>query len=342
MKKRIVVLFLKYALGLGLLVWVIWSHWSIPTLGGDDVGIEAALQKPIDIVPLMLASLICFASIVLTFIRWRVLVRTQELPFTLTNALRLGFIGYFLNTVLPGGVGGDIVKAGYLARDQRRRAVAVLTVAIDRAVGLCGLFWLVALLGGVFWAAGIIQQLASTEKAQVILEAAMWSGVGALISSLIFWFVVGMVSSDGLERVTNQLVRFPRIGYSITEVLRAILLYRSQRVCIILAVGMSMVSHAGFLLAFYLGARAIFAAEDIPPFATHFLLVPVGALVRTGFPTPGGVGGTEFAFGSLYELMGFSFEAGVLASLVSRVISWALGLVGFSVYLQMPSTKSNP
>ena len=82
------------------------------------------------------------------------LVRAQDLPFTLPNAMRLGLVAFFFNAFLPGSIGGDIVKAAFLAKEQSRRTVAVATVIIDRAVGLWGLFWLVALLGSVFWVAG--------------------------------------------------------------------------------------------------------------------------------------------------------------------------------------------
>src|SRR5262249_48533353 len=42
-----------------------------------------------------LAFAIGLVAIVLTFLRWYVLVRAQELPFTVPDALRLGFIGFF-------------------------------------------------------------------------------------------------------------------------------------------------------------------------------------------------------------------------------------------------------
>src|SRR4029077_20694250 len=94
------------------------------------------------------------ASVLLTFVRWYFLVRAQGLPFSLTSALRLGMIGFYLNTFLPGAVGGDLIKAAFIAREQSRRTVAVATVIIDRVIGLCGLFWLVVLLGGAVWLAG--------------------------------------------------------------------------------------------------------------------------------------------------------------------------------------------
>src|SRR5260370_26413983 len=86
-----------------------------------DMGIGAALKKPIHWLPFLCAGLCCLTSMLLTFLRWFILVRAQDLPFTVPNAIRLGLIGYYLNTFLPGSVGGDIIKATFIAREQRRR-----------------------------------------------------------------------------------------------------------------------------------------------------------------------------------------------------------------------------
>ena len=75
-----------------------------------------ALQRPIQLLPLAFAVILCFGSVLLTFVRWYVLVRAQNLPFSVANSVRLGLIGYFLSTFLPGSIGGDIIKAAFIAR----------------------------------------------------------------------------------------------------------------------------------------------------------------------------------------------------------------------------------
>ena len=57
------------------------------------------------------------------------------------DAFRLGFLGYLMNFVSLGSVGGDLFKAVFIAHEQPgKRAEAVATVFIDRVVGLYGLF----------------------------------------------------------------------------------------------------------------------------------------------------------------------------------------------------------
>ena len=326
---------LKYGLGIGLLVFVVWRNWA-PASGP---GLSSVWQKhiverqPVSVEPLVLACGICLASVLLTFVRWYVLVRAQDLPFTLTNALRLGLIGFSLSTFLPGSIGGDIIKGAFIAREQSRRMVAVATVLIDRAVGLWGLCWLVALLGGLFWAHGDL----AGRPAEGVLESIVVTASVLVAASMAVWFLLGVLPGWRAQRFAGRLERIPKVGHSAAEFWRAIWMYRCKGASIAMTLLMAMVGHIGFVLTFYFAALTVLTPEQIPSMAEHFLIVPIGMAFQAGFPAPGGVGGGEVAYGWVYEQVGFLFASGVLASLVQRVITWALGLAGYVVYLRMRS-----
>src|SRR5262249_18797506 len=76
------------------------------------------------------------------------------------------------NNFLPSSVGGDVLKAAFLARGQRRRAAAVATVVMDLAIALWGVFWFVALLGGAFWLSGSLGGAGATQSRLLITVAA--------------------------------------------------------------------------------------------------------------------------------------------------------------------------
>src|SRR5207249_223093 len=78
-------------------------------------------HEPIQVGFLLLAGLIFLCALLLSFGRWYLLVRALDLPFSLANALRLGAIGFLFNSFLPGSVGGDVIKAAFLARDNANR-----------------------------------------------------------------------------------------------------------------------------------------------------------------------------------------------------------------------------
>src|SRR5262245_22961942 len=64
------------------------------------------------------ACLLYLVALMITFFRWHTLVRALGLSFALRDAVRLGFIGNVFNLVIPGAVGGDVIKAAYLCRIQ--------------------------------------------------------------------------------------------------------------------------------------------------------------------------------------------------------------------------------
>ena len=333
MTKRLLILLFKYGLGLGLLAWVIFTYWHIPSPDGtEELGLVGVFQRPLDWWFLALAFAVGLASVLLTFVRWYVLVRAQGLPFTLPSALRLGMIGFYLSTFLPGSVGGDIIKAAFIAREQSRRTVAVTTVIMDRVIGLCGLVWLVALVGGCFWLTGVFPDNA-------ILQTIFLGAVGLSAASLFFWVLLGTLTSAHADRLGLRLRQVPKVGGHLAELWHAGWMYRCRGGSVAAAIALSMMGHVGFVLMFYFCARGVNLAGEMPGIRAHAFLVPVGMTVTAGIPTPGGLGGGEFVYGKLYEILGFAVAAGVLGSLVQRCINWALGLVGYLVYLRMKPAR---
>lgn len=330
MKKSHWIGLLKYALGLGLLAYVIASNWT-----GEN-GLADALKRPVQWLPLLSAAVLITAAALITFYRWWLLVRALDLPFGLGNAFRLGLVGFFFNTILPGGVGGDIVKAVGIAREQSRRALSVATVLFDRAVGLWALVWLVALSGIAYRIfADADKSLLATNRGVATIVQLSWIVTGA---SVICWWLLGFVTERRCHRFAGRLTAIPKAGRFLSECWRATWLYRKHPWAVVAALTMSIGVHTLNVLAFYAAARVFVpAAEaaDLPDLAASFLIVPVGMAVQAFFPTPGGVGGGEYGFGKLFRLVGKPSAYGVLGSLAQRALNWLLGLIGYIVYLRM-------
>jgi uncharacterized protein (TIRG00374 family) len=328
----------KYLLGFGLLVLVIWLNWA-PKNGH---GLQEQWQKhviegePVHYQFLLLAFAIGLLSTLLTFVRWYVLVRAQGLPFTLADAVRLGAVGIFFNNYLPGGVGGDIIKAAFLARSQSRRTVAVATVVMDRAIALWALFWFVGLLGLAFWLLGMLRPDTNEAPRVIIIGSVAITAVSWLV-----WIILGLLSAKRAERFAGRLARLPKVGGSAAEFWRAVIMYRRQQWVVYLVMLMSWVGHAGFVLTFYFAVLTLWDPGNgpIPTLAEHFLLVPIGLVIQAmPLSPPGGLGLGEAGFGTLYYWFGYAADNGVVGMLVQRVINWALGLLGYGVYLRMKPT----
>jgi uncharacterized protein (TIRG00374 family) len=322
----------KYVLAFGLLAYVVWKNWSPE--GGHGlkyVWEERVLQGHIHFLFLTLATVMLALSLLITLIRWYFLVRALDLPFTLPDALRLGFVALFFNTFLPGSVGGDIIKAAFLAREQKnRRTAAVATVILDRAIALWGLVCFVAVLGSSFWLAGFV---VSTASKSIVISALTIVG-----SSIVAWLVLGLLPPHRAERFAGRLSRLPKVGHAAAEFWRAVWMYRCRKKAVALALVLSWIGHVGFVFAFYFSARTLYASSEIPTLAEHFLLVPIGLVIQAAPLFPGGAGIGELGYGSLYQLFGCAAACGILGSLIYRVVGWILGAFGYIVYLRMRPT----
>ena len=343
MNKRILWTALKYLLAVALLTLVVWMNWGHPE-NPEDRGLGYVWQRhvirgePIQYGYLGLAFL-CFAiALPITLVRWWVLVRAQELPFTISSAFRLGLLGLFFNTFLPGSVGGDLVKAAGIAREQSRRTVAVATVIMDRIIGLWGLCWLVALLGGAFWISGTLEGTKAEAPSKFVVGAAL-----ALVAvSMIGWFLLGLLAESQAVHFANRLERMPKVGGSAAEFWRALWMYRRRQASVFLALALSLIGFLGFVPSFYFSAHALGdgASNMAPTFAEHFLFVPIGLVVQAAVPLPGGIGASEYGFGKLFSWFSCPEPNGILASLVQRVVTWTIGLLGYLIVVGMGRTRS--
>jgi len=96
-----------------------------------ESGFERLLNEPKNWLSLAVAQGLVPVAFSLSFVRWYLLVRGLDLKFHLGDAFRLGTLGYMLNQVSPGSLGGDLLKAVFIAREQPgKRTDAVATVLV--------------------------------------------------------------------------------------------------------------------------------------------------------------------------------------------------------------------
>ena len=313
----------------------VWEH---PGRGLAYVWREHVVEgKPIHWGYLGLAAFICTLAVLLTFLRWYYLVRAQDLPFRVPDALRLGIIGFFFNTFMPGSVGGDAIKAVFLAREQKnRRTMAVATVIMDRAIALWALVWFVAICGLIFWAGGQLEGRGAGPSQLVIKVAA-----GIVVVSLACWLLLGLLPPHRSEKFAGRLSRLPKVGHAAGELWRAVWMYRCRQRSVAMTMLISWIGHVGFVLTFYFSVLVLADDRDmqhIPTLAQHFLIVPIGLVIQAMPLFPGGAGIGELGFGGLYKWFGAAVACGVLGSLVQRVIMWVLSVFGYLFYLRLRRT----
>lgn len=279
--------------------------------------------QPKDWSQFVLALIYVAAAVLLGFFRWYLLVRAIGLPFTLRDAVRLGSLGYALNFVGPGGVGGDLFKSVALAREHRtQRSEAVATVIADRVVGLLSLL-----------AIATVGTLASGTLWDTSASLALRSLGGVVVTALVLGLLMGgllMAPGKVSRQIVRLLARLPRVGRVALAMFTACQAMSRRLDRLIPAVGIGLVTHFLLVLSFDAVSRGLPLAS--PSLIDHLQIVPLAETAGVLPITPGGLGTTEAALASLYEASGANYHDGVIVALGQRIVMLLVAAVAIGYF----------
>lgn len=276
----------------------------------------------LDQTQLALAFVAYFASLILTFFRWYLLVRALDLPFRIYDAIRLGFVGAIISLFMPGSVTGDLVKAGFIATEQKRRSAAVATIVVDRILGLYSLLLLTSVLGVIFW--NEVQAYPMVSRIIIFVWATTGGAGVAVLMTIPF----------RAEPLIQKLGHLPALGPPFAELVRALQSYKHKPKVVLITLLIGMLGHVGFVLCFYFAALG--SPGETPSWQMHFLLIPVYMVAGAIPMTPlGNMGVGELMLGKLYQMIGADFNKGAAIALVQRAITWLAALIGLIWYIPL-------
>jgi uncharacterized membrane protein YbhN (UPF0104 family) len=237
-------------------------------------------------------------------LKWRLLLRASGLEVGVGEALRAHAAGLFANLCLPSLVGGDVVRAGWIARGGRDLARPAAAGLADRAIDSLALVALAALASGVVpgaWRGGAGRPLA----------AAALALLGVTIG--------GILAARALdpERLPERAARFLR---PLREALGAL---AARRRAAAAALAISLAVQGGFVLL----NAALGAAVGIAlPLAVWFLAWPLAKLAALLPVSLGGIGVREVALAALLAPFGVAPALAVGQSLAWETLLVASGL----------------
>lgn len=319
--RNLIVQTLKVALAAGLLYYLFAS---------GRVNLESL--KTLLTAPVLIAGL-ATVGVVLYFAseRWRMLLKQQGLPCTRGQAYRLTLIGTFFNFFVPGGVGGDVVKAILIAQNHpEQRGKAVLTVLADRILGLFTMSVL-ALVAFSFEPA-----LLTREKSfQVIFIGLLVITLGFVVA---FWLLLSAKADRLRAAVENILKRIPKLH-------KLWLFAQTYRLSWKQLLGLASLSFGAQLtqiLLFIVVATA--QTETLPDLSVFLFAVPVGFMVTAVPIAPAGIGIGQAAFFYLFtKAIGSESDLGVLGITAFQAFQLCFGLIGavFFVLLKRQNPKLN-
>jgi glycosyltransferase 2 family protein len=328
---------LTVILGLLILVWfnldVLWE-----TLGKDWEKFKRQVSEGeafFDVPVFIMSIAVYFSALLVTFYRWYTLVRALDLPFTLWDGIRLGFVGFVSSQIAPGSITGDLVKMGFIAREQQQRAKAVATIIADRLIGLYALFLLSGLIGLVYWQEA--WENADLWRILLVIWGITLAG-GIFFTLVLAWppsaTTVGQDESQAQVKRPGLRARVASVVGMFVRLIQALRQYRQQPLILGYAILLSMIGHTGFVLSFYLCSLAL--PLPTPSLSVHYLIIPIGMVAQAVPLVPlGNIGVNESVFAYLYKLVGANPLKGGFVSLAQRGVTWIVALIGLIWYIPL-------
>lgn len=302
----------KLVLAAALIGWLIRS-------GNLEFGtLRVLIDRPILLVLDLGLFLLGVCS---TSLRFRVLLGLADVAPPISTILRLQMTAYFFNTVIPGSIGGDVVKALYVARDApaSKRTTILLLVFIERLLGVCALLIMAAIIVlirlPVLLADPLLRPLAITV---LILGASVL--VGGTLAILIVQKL-----GDRLDRFTSGPSKIAKL---LNQLVASFLLVSKKPKRLLAALGISMTFHV-LAMGYFTMLTQIILERDVP-YASVATVFALGLLSLMLPISPSGLGVGHVAFKRLFEAIGLAGGASIFnVYLLGQITPSLLGVFPF-------------
>jgi uncharacterized protein (TIRG00374 family) len=233
---------------------------------------------------LVLSIFIFPITFIITSIRWYWLLKVLEIYLPLSRAFVLNMVGAFYNTFMPGSTGGDVLKAYYASKQTIHRTRAVMSVIIDRIIGLLAL----VIMGGTM-AAYQYFRFPNDPASRALGRIALMSALivfGALAGAFVFY-------KPTLRRIfgLDWLIRRLPKQKQVQNVVKTLELYRRHKKVVLGALVGTFPVHITVVVSAILASKAF--GLTIPTLY-YFVAVPVIVLVGSVPISPQGAGVMEY------------------------------------------------
>ena len=307
------------------MVWLLWQQGALDFHLLWEGGIHPSL--------VVVGVLLNLTMISLGAVRWQILLGSQGLRLPFAWVHRMIYMTICFNLLVPGSIGGDALRLGYLLRKcaPDRKGAAILTILADRLTGLYSLFAL-ALLAALFNLPRMLDLLPT----RLLLYSLVLAVVGGpVVAALLFW---------GVERLPGVRQRLDRpataedpprrwLESALDQTAQAARLFRRAKGSLVAAVLISVLAQTAEIVAL------LWIAEGLGLLTTtadHFFLAAPVAWIANLLPiSPGGLGVGEAAFAQVCQWLQPTAALAALGTpfLVNRFLQIVASLPGLWVYL---------
>lgn len=265
---------------------------------------------------LVLSLLLSPFLVLVSVIKWQILLRSQGMKVSLGRLYALYLVGHFFNYFLPSNVGGDVVRGYELGNYLRKGAQAMASVFMERYTGFVMLV-----------AFAVVSSLTNL---RFLRETGLAPAV--LIVVLALLVVLWLILDERPMNLLNRLVRLPLAQAYLRKLNKfhaSLNSYRNDRATLVAALGWSMAFMILAILNVYVTALAFH--QPVSPVKIS-VIVPF-ILIVSMFPlTINGLGVNEWAYVLLFTWFGMPASLGLSTVLFIRAKNVLFSLVGGVLY----------
>jgi glycosyltransferase 2 family protein len=299
---------LKLAVTISLYVLVFW--WS-------DAGATFARLRTADVSYVAFGVVLYAAGQAMSAWRWWLLLAPVRLVVAYARLLGFYFIGMFFNLFLPTIVGGDAVKALLLTRETRAPARAMVSVFMERNMGLAALL--------------LIGTVAAWQSPDVVLGGRSLLALTLTLSAGFVAANVVLLSPHAYRLVDRLVARGPlaRLRGRAASLYEAIEPYRSAWRTLAASFALSLAFQGIVIGVVFLNALAL---DQAFPFSAVAVFVPLISLAGMIPISVNGLGVREALYLLLFGRIGASPEVAVSLAFLYLAVIFVASLPGGLVY----------
>ena len=278
-----------------------------------DVGVAALIRQASqkNLWKLVIAILIFPITFMLGAIRWHELLKALDIHIGLALTFTLNMVGAFYNTFMPGSTGGDVLKALYVSHLTVHRTRAVMSVLIDRIIGLIALIIIGSIAAATQWRVPQCRHIA-------IVSFAL---LGATAAGLLVFYQPTLRKIFLLDWIINRMPMQKQVQNAV----KVMDIYGKRPGLVLLALVVTFPVHATVIMS------AMFAgmAFGLPlPAGYYWAIVPVIVLVGSLPISPQGAGVMEYFAIRLTETRGATVSQAFALTMSIRLVQIFWNLTG--------------
>jgi glycosyltransferase 2 family protein len=309
-----ILLALRISISAALITYLMFRHF-------ENLQAIISILKSVNITMLLLGLASHAFVIVITAVRWKTLLATQDVRLGTGTITLSVLIGFFFNNILPTSIGGDVFRTYDIAKKG--------SIPVETSASVI----LVERFSGVVSAA--IYAIAA-----VFLGFTAIGGQSLIIPIVIFFCITAIVGflilNPSILRLGRLFDRFKVLGKirgRLINVYNTFLSFKQYKFRLMMILSYSFLLQFAIILNYYFIGRAL----GIDLGLTAFLFIsPIVATVSMIPVSIGGIGIRENTLAFMLVSMGVDNEAAGTHSLLVLFMLILIGITGGIIYLARP------